>query len=525
MKSHIVLGCVAAVVSSAAQSIGLILQRKSYLSPSSESSSSWYNTNRQLWHLGLFLFLSANIFGSSIQITSLPLILLSPLQSIGLVFNTLFHSILLDEEFTDYSLYGSILIALGAVLTAYTGGYLVEPDHNLSQFLQFARGSLFRSWVFSNVAIVSILSAWILLINSQLNRNFITLSLHNNQFLIARWLTALFSLSPQELQKLKGCLYGSISGILSAYSLLMAKSSIDILIDTFSNKNWTSLLNFSAFSIVLIFVSLGLSQLFLLNKGLQNISTSILYPLVFFIFNLTSISNSLIFYQQLDQITIFLFLSLLVGSLSIISGVFLLSKNKCQDQPIKLPTSPASVAPSPTDSHYVSFNSLRDLNPSDDDSVDNDNFLQPIIGKIKKQSSTSDLMPSSYKSSISFSIKNLSNSLNNSYNHNHNHNHSYTNNHSHNQSLNYNSSQWKDDDYNPNNTFNYSANNTLEEIQNQMAAYTDEPKSPIRLPKRQDLDTKKYHDHLKKVSELQANTKHKRVLSYEQSLLLNELRK
>lgn len=112
--SSILLGCGVAVVSSALQSLGITLQRKSHLLPihitedggdggitdeSSQSSDSNddniniyhknYKLKKNMWLFGFFLFIISNILGSLIQITTLPLIILSPLQSIGLIFNSL----------------------------------------------------------------------------------------------------------------------------------------------------------------------------------------------------------------------------------------------------------------------------------------------------------------------------------------------------------------------------------------------------------------------------------------------------
>lgn len=77
--------------------------------------------------------------------------------------------------------------------------------------------------------------------------------------------------------------------------------------------------------IVLVFLTLGGGQLILLNYSLKLLSTSILYPLVFSIFNIFSILNYLIFYNQFNCLT-WVTLSLLVlGTVSVIVGVYILS--------------------------------------------------------------------------------------------------------------------------------------------------------------------------------------------------------
>jgi hypothetical protein len=347
-RSNVILGCTVGVLSSACQSLGLILQRKSYINTNTNNDTNIsinnniinLSYNRSLWHLGLFLFLFANIFGSSIQITSLPLIVLSPLQSIGLVFNTLFHTLLLNEPFTNISLISTLIISLGAFFLAYCGNSLIEPQYNLIQFIQLLKNLNFIYWILINLFIILIISISITIINNQLKKNSIfnyLISLNNklinsnnkfiyNLLLIYKLLIEfLFNYDNSILKKIKGIQFGILSGILSAFSLLLAKSSIEIILTTFINHDWKSLNDKITYLIVLFFLILCISQLFLLNRGLKNITTSILYPLVFFIYNITSISNSLIFFKQWSQLSYKMLFLLIIGLSLVMSGVFALS--------------------------------------------------------------------------------------------------------------------------------------------------------------------------------------------------------
>ncbi|KAG0677340.1 hypothetical protein C6P40_003638, partial [Pichia californica] len=362
-RSNVIMGCTAAVISSACQSVGLILQRKSYINSNCcdiSLNSTTQSYNRSLWHIGLFLFLFANIFGSSIQITSLPLIVLSPLQSIGLVFNTIFHTILLNEPFTNWSLYGTILISLGAFFTAYCGGSLIEPEYTLNQFIEFLKNKNFIILVLIDILVISLITIFIYIIIKQINSNLISnhinkleshiqslnfkLESYDEQYnlfqIIIRWfiiiiqfiltyyiiiLNFIFIHNSNILWKVNGILFGILSGILSGFSILLAKSSIEILITTFINRNWKSLNETISYFIVIIFLILGILQLYLLNTGLKHISTSVLYPLVFFIYNIISISNSLVFFKQWNQLTYFTLAILIIGSSLVMIGVFLLS--------------------------------------------------------------------------------------------------------------------------------------------------------------------------------------------------------
>jgi hypothetical protein len=102
----------------------------------------------------MLLFLISNILGSSIQITTLPLVILSPLQASGLVFNSICATLILSEPFTRYSLIGTILVSIGAALIA-TFGALEEPAHTLDELLELLGKRPFLLWMGGQAVVVS----------------------------------------------------------------------------------------------------------------------------------------------------------------------------------------------------------------------------------------------------------------------------------------------------------------------------------------------------------------------------------
>src|ERR1700712_1317969 len=99
------------------------------------------------------MFVISNLVGSTIQITTLPLPVLSTLQASGLVFNTAFATLLLGESFTRYSLVGTILTCSGAALIA-TFGAIGEPAHNLQQLLVLLGKRDFIIWMIGTMLVV-----------------------------------------------------------------------------------------------------------------------------------------------------------------------------------------------------------------------------------------------------------------------------------------------------------------------------------------------------------------------------------
>ncbi len=92
----------------------------------------------------------------------------------------------------------------------------------------------------------------------------------------------------------------------------MAKSAVELLVRTIVDRinqfnrwqSWVSLLGLLA---------LALTQLYYLHRGLKLVSTSILYPFVFCIYNIIAILDGLIYFRQTSKLS--LLHALLVGCL------------------------------------------------------------------------------------------------------------------------------------------------------------------------------------------------------------------
>ena len=101
----------------------------------------------------------------------------------------------------------------------------------------------------------------------------------------------------------RGMAYGGVSGILSAHSLLVAKSAVELLVRTIADGE-NQFNRWETWVILLGFLALALSQLFYLHRGLKLCSTSILYPFVFCVYNITAILDGLIYFHQLDRLSL-----------------------------------------------------------------------------------------------------------------------------------------------------------------------------------------------------------------------------
>ncbi|KAL9593891.1 MAG: hypothetical protein Q9219_007331 [cf. Caloplaca sp. 3 TL-2023] len=157
-QGKVAVGILVGLASTSIQSLGLTLQRKSHILEDKKGPHDPRRPpfRRRRWQLGMFMFIVSNLVGSSIQITTLPLPVLSTLQASGLVFNSICATLILGEPFTRWSLGGTLLVCVGAVLIA-TFGAISEPAHSLDQLLTLLGRRQFVLWMVATVVIVGAL--------------------------------------------------------------------------------------------------------------------------------------------------------------------------------------------------------------------------------------------------------------------------------------------------------------------------------------------------------------------------------
>lgn len=247
----------------------------------------------------MLMFVVANIVGSTVQITTLPLPVLSTLQASGLVFNSICASIILSEPFTRYSLIGTILVAVGALLIALFGA-IAEPSHNLDQLLALLGRQHFLGWMFSTGVVVVLL-------------------------IFATWLLKrMYPRTTPRLRLVRGMFFGCVSGILSAHSLLIAKSAVELLVRTIVDRH-NQFDRWQSWMILIGLVVFALTQLYYMHRGLKLVSTSVLYPLVFCVYNIIAIVDGLIYFHQSDRLSNLHAGLIALGTVVLLAGVVCLS--------------------------------------------------------------------------------------------------------------------------------------------------------------------------------------------------------
>jgi hypothetical protein len=118
--------------------------------------------------------------------------------------------------------------------------------------------------------------------------------------------------------------FGTISGILSAHSLLVAKSAVELLVRTIVDRH-NEFNRWQSWMILIGLVALALTQLYYMHCGLKLCSTSVLYPLVFCVYNIIAILDGLIYFHQSSRLSALHAGLIALGTAILLAGVVSLS--------------------------------------------------------------------------------------------------------------------------------------------------------------------------------------------------------
>ncbi|KAM0804146.1 hypothetical protein BDR22DRAFT_879071 [Usnea florida] len=271
-QGSVVLGIFVGLISTSVQSLGLTLQRKSHILEDEKDPNDPRRPphRRRRW------------------------------QS-GLVFNSICATVILGEPFTRWSFGGTVLVCGGAVLIAVFGA-IGEPAHNLDQLLALLKRRQFILWMVAQAVLVVAIVA-------------------GSKAL--KYMNPWTNNAPR-MRLYRGMAYGAVSGILSAHSLLVAKSAVELLVRTIVDRH-NEFDRWQSWTILVGLLILALTQLYYLHRGLKLCSTSILYPFVFCVYNIIAIVDGLIYFDQSSRLSVLHALFIALGTMILLAGVLALS--------------------------------------------------------------------------------------------------------------------------------------------------------------------------------------------------------
>ncbi|KAI9512593.1 hypothetical protein F5148DRAFT_1373089 [Russula earlei] len=323
----IAAGIVVGLLASCVQSLGLTIQRKSHvLNQALPDHLQRVEHRRPLWLLGFLIFISSNILGSVFQIASLPVVILAPLGAVSLLWNAFFAFFILGDVFSLWMILGTFLIAGGAVLIAIFG-IVPEPNHSIEDLLVlFCRPAFVAYFILLGFAVLVCLaithlaeysysrrlpsrppSPLLIRTDSVTDLTTERTPLLDRKRAPASSAASTVSVTSSTLQKnvppspmalLLSISYASTSGILSGMCLVFAKAGVELLLISIHGNNqfW----QWQAWMLVLGLVVFALLQLWYLHKALKLADPTIVCPLAFCFYNISSIVNGLVYFDQVS---------------------------------------------------------------------------------------------------------------------------------------------------------------------------------------------------------------------------------
>ncbi|KAJ1980257.1 hypothetical protein H4R33_005522 [Dimargaris cristalligena] len=401
----ILIGIAVSVVTSFLQSLGLTLQRKSHLLEGARTiPHPRPSYRRPLWLTGFALFVASSFCGTTLTISLLPVIVLAPLGSVTLISNAIFAKAILGDRFSPQAIVATCLVVAGGLLVG-AFGTIPLPTHSLEDLLNLYRRPAFITYfsllelgVFLLMLLAFSLQSRIDSLKATQAPNPLStypssdstmssdptiplllpadppsplddtalhphsspsLSSTDTQFFVPQGTSCTqcgSRLALPHLELLCGLLYGILSGMISSQSLLFTKSGIELLLITLLEGD-NQFGNPVTWLIVGALVFTALLQLYYLNRGLELCDTLILAPLAFCSYNVSTLFNGLVYYNQFRALQHFQLLLVLVGVLVLSAGVIILSLG---NQPSKPDTDSLTLPAGPFNEPITDTRSGRD---------------------------------------------------------------------------------------------------------------------------------------------------------------------
>ncbi|KAG8763475.1 hypothetical protein FRC11_003164 [Ceratobasidium sp. 423] len=322
------------------------MQRKSHLlNQACPEEDRRPDYRRPLWLLGFGIFISSNILGSLFQIASLPVVILAPLGAVSLLWNAFFARLILGDLFSKYMVMGTLFVATGAVLIAVFG-IVPETTHSLDDLLRLFRRTTFVAYftllgcAVIIALIITHLAEWKLTRQEgriRLEESVPTprpadqseLNINNDSergpLLDPKPTPAelLQNSASQPSATWIAISYAFVSGLLSGMCLIFAKSGVELLVLTIEGHNqfW----RWESWILVLGLGIFALLQLWYLHKSLTYADPTLVCPLAFCSYNLSSIINGLIYFDQISELTGLQLGLVSTGIIVLLGGVWALS--------------------------------------------------------------------------------------------------------------------------------------------------------------------------------------------------------
>ena len=277
-----------------------------------EAGGSHYSSSL-LWRCGLLLIILGSLF-DVVALAYGPQSLIAPLGSLTLVSNILCANLLLHERVSRYDIAATALIVLGSSI-AIGWGKKNEETYTLDMLFSFYTQSTFI--LYATIVILFSIHCYT--------------QIHKFEKLEAEEGKA----SPLYLKHRSQhrFYYPALSGTIGAQSVLFAKCSVELLIDTFSgNANSKNMFTeWPSYVVISCMFGSIFYQIRYLNEGLRRFSSTYSIPVFQAFWILVSVISGLIYYKEYKGLDAFSTIMFGLGVSVTVGGVVMLSRRDTED--------------------------------------------------------------------------------------------------------------------------------------------------------------------------------------------------
>ena len=276
----------------------------------SDGDGSHYSASL-LWRCGLLLI----IFGSLFDVVALglgPQSLIAPLGSLTLVSNIACAYCLLRERVSRYDIGATALIVLGSSI-AIGWGKKQEETYTVEQLFDLYHQAEFIAYA----TVVILFSIWCYTQLHKLERLESDEGKESPLYLSHRSRHRFY--------------YPALAGTIGAQSVLFAKCSVELLLNTFDSTKTNMFTQWPSYLVMACMFGSIFLQIRYLNEGLRRFSSTYSIPVFQAFWILVSVVSGLIYYREWQGLDTFSCVMFSLGVCVAVSGVVMLSRRDTED--------------------------------------------------------------------------------------------------------------------------------------------------------------------------------------------------
>ncbi|CAJ0869980.1 9475_t:CDS:2, partial [Entrophospora sp. SA101] len=299
---------------------------------------------RPLWHLGLYFYIISQSVGNTIALNYIKAEWVAPLGAIALIFNFIFARILVKTIITRKDIIGTVIVIISVIWIVIFND-MNHPEKaeqltidNLKELMSRTEFIIYFSILNFLILItlaITLYVYWVLFDDRRKRKH-----------------SYIKYIDPVRLGKFIGMIMAIIGGLIASQTLLLAKSGVKLI---YYSIIYTNQFDDALSSIILVLLAItAILQVYCLNTALKLHDSVLVVPMFYGIYTTMSISNSLIYLDQLNTYPPYALALVVIGVFFLIYGVKLLSQSK-EDHTIVIKTSEED------DSNYTASNKFANI--------------------------------------------------------------------------------------------------------------------------------------------------------------------